>query len=312
MRKAIITGPTGSIGTALIEQLTANGVKVLAVVRPGSARAGNIPNHPLVSRVELDLNELDALPRLLRGETYDVFYHFGWDGTFGNVRNDMQVQLRNIQYTLKAVDAAAAVGCTRFIGAGSQAEYGRVEGKLSASTPAFPENGYGIAKLAAGQMSRILCGQKGMEHIWTRILSVYGPHDGLNTLVMYTIGKLLNKERPSFTPCGQQWDYLYAGDAGKAMYLIGMYGKNGKVYPIGSGCVRELREYTEIIRSAIDPTAVMGYGDNPYNDRQVMYLCADITELKEDTGFEPSYSFSAGIRETIDWYRSNVIRKKEQ
>ena len=57
----------------------------------------------------------------------------------------------------------AKLGCYKFIGAGSQAEYGRVEGKLTALTLTFPENGYGIAKLCAGQMSRILCEQKNMN-----------------------------------------------------------------------------------------------------------------------------------------------------
>ncbi len=59
-----------------------------------------------------------------------------------------------------------------FIGAGSQAEYGRVEGKLNSQVPAFPENGYGMAKLCAGQMTRIQC-ESWESDIWTRILSVY-------------------------------------------------------------------------------------------------------------------------------------------
>lgn len=99
----------------------------------------------------------------------------------------MQGQLQNIQYTLDAVELASRIGCKKFVGAGSQAEYGRVEGVLSASTPVFPENGYGIAKLCAGQMSRILCEQKQIEHIWTRILSIYGPYDGENTMIMSSI-----------------------------------------------------------------------------------------------------------------------------
>ena len=97
-----------------------------------------------------------------------------------------------------AVDAAAEMRCSVFIGAGSQAEYGRFEGKLNANVPTFPENGYGIAKLCAGQMTRIRCNQKGIKHIWTRILSVYGPYDGSGTMVMSTIEKLLSGAR---APC---------------------------------------------------------------------------------------------------------------
>ena len=65
----------------------------------------------------------------------------------------MELQNNNVKYALQAVKAAKELGCTRFVGAGSQAEYGRVEGTLTPDTPAFPENGYGIAKLCAGQMT---------------------------------------------------------------------------------------------------------------------------------------------------------------
>ena len=162
MKRAVITGPTGSIGLALINELVSNGVEVVAVVRPGSRRADRIKTSDMVKRVDCDLSELNKLPELIR-EGADVFYHFGWDGTFGNSRNNMYGQNLNVKYALDAVEAAFALGCDTFIGAGSQAEYGRYEGSLNESVPAFPENGYGIAKLCAGQMTRIACKQKGMR-----------------------------------------------------------------------------------------------------------------------------------------------------
>lgn len=305
MKNVIITGPTGSIGIALIKHLIMQNIHVLAICRKGSKRISNIPKSPLISVLELNLNELSQLPSLV-SQSYDTFYHFGWDGTFGNSRNNMQGQLQNIQYTLDAVEAASALGCTRFIGAGSQAEYGRGEGKLSSTTPTFPENGYGIAKLCAGQMSRILCEQKNICHIWTRILSVYGPYDGENTMIMSTIRKLLNGEKPQFTKGEQQWDYLYSRDAGKAMYLLGNSGRHGKIYCIGSGKTRALSEYISIIKEYINPNAELGIGEIPYAPKQVMHLCADISELTTDTRFLPEYEFEQGIFETINWYKERT------
>ena len=302
MRKAIITGPTGAIGIALIKQLIAHEVEVVAVCRKGSARLQNLPKHRLVSCVELDLDSLLELPQLVQTE-FDVFYHFGWDGTFGNSRNNLSHQLKNIQYTLEAVEVASKLGCKKFVGAGSQAEYGRTEGVCSPNTPTSPENGYGIAKLCAGQMSRVLCEQLGLEHIWTRIFSIYGPYDAENTMIMSTIRSLQNGDIPSLTKGEQEWDYLYSVDAGRAMYLIGMSGIHGKIYCIGSGTTRPLREYVEVLRDNIDKNAVLGIGQREYAEKQVMYLCADISELNRDTDFEPAYSFEQGIKETIDWYK---------
>ena len=303
MKRAIVTGPTGAIGVALIQALVEQNVEVLAIVRKGSKRIGNIPQSEYVRIVEFDLLELKKLPETEK-EEYDVFYHLGWDGTFGNSRNNMQGQLQNIQYALDAVECARKMGCKKFVGAGSQAESGRVEGKLSAKTSAFPENGYGIAKLCAGQMTRILCEQKGMEHIWVRILSVYGPYDGENTMVMSTVSKLLKGERPSFTKGEQMWDYLYSKDAGRALYLVGEKGIHGKIYCLGSGCVKPLKEYIEDIRNNIEPKKELKFGEIAYGANQVMYLCADIRELAQDTGFRPQYDFEKGIKETIDWCKS--------
>ena len=303
MKRAVISGATGVVGTALIKVLVSNGVEVLVLCREKSKRNGNILKHPLVEKKYCSLEELKFLKNDT-GKKYDVFYHFAWQGTIGTERNDMYLQNANVKYTLDAVEAAKSFGCHTFIGAGSQAEYGRVEGILSSSTPVFPENGYGIAKLCAGHLSRILCEQMGIQHIWARILSIYGPCDSDNSMVMSIIRDLLEKKRPSFTKGEQEWDYLYSMDAGQAMYALGQNGKSGKVYCIGSGMARPLLEYVEIIRDCINPQANLGIGEIPYADKQVMYLCADISELTIDTGFVPKYTFEEGIRETIEWYKN--------
>lgn len=309
MNRVVITGPTGAIGIALINELIKHNVEVIAVCRAGSNRTKNIPTHPLIRVIECSLDNLINLSKMV-DMPCDVFYHFGWDGTFGaDARNNMPGQVSNIQYTLDAVKAAKSLGCKKFIGAGSQAEYGRVEGKLSADTPAFPENGYGMAKLCAGNMSRIMCEQYGMDHVWTRILSIYGPYDGKHTMIMSTIDKLLRGEVPQLTKGEQMWDYLYSTDVGSAMYLIGEKGVHGKVYPIGSGRMYPLIDYIKQLRDEINPELELGIGMIPYGPKQVMHLCADISELEQDTGFTPQYSFEKGISETIEWYKNNYYEE---
>lgn len=313
MNRVIITGPTGAIGMALTEYLSERNVQVIAVVRSDSARKSQMKESDNVAIVECALTEMSELPQRVReairlkcwseNHPIEAFYHLAWDGTFGDSRNDMYLQNRNVKYALNAVDAAAELGCEVFIGAGSQAEYGRYEGKLNAEVPTFPENGYGMAKLCAGQMTRIRCEQKGIRHIWTRILSVYGPYDGSRTMVMSMIDKMLKGERASCTKGEQMWDYLYSKDAANMMYLLGCHGVHGKTYCLGSGMVKPLREYIEIIRDIVNPDAEIGFGDIEYSPLQVMNLCADISELRQDTGYEVQYSFQKGIMETIEWIR---------
>lgn len=302
MKRAIITGPTGAIGTALIRLLVKHDVEVTAVCRQGSRRLSNLPADDRVRVIECNLDRLLDLAVVLQ-EKYDIFYHFGWAGTFGKIRNDMYLQNQNVKYTLDAVELARSLGCGAFVGAGSQAEYGRVEGVLTPDTPAFPENGYGIAKLCAGQMSRIKCQEYGIRHVWTRILSVYGPYDGPDTMVNSTIRKLLRGEKTQFTPGNQQWDYLYSEDAAAMMAVLGEKGRDGQIYCLGSGRAKPLKEYIYQIRDLTAPGISLGIGEIPYGEKQVMYLCADISKVIQDTGYVPETSFEKGISETVQWYK---------
>jgi len=232
MKKVLITGSTGLIGIALINYLIDLGIEVTAIVRPFSKRLSHIPKSSLVDIVECDISDLHTLNLK---KQYDVLYHLGWEGTFGEARNDMYTQSNNIRYSLDAVNFAHRLGCQTFVFAGSQAEYGRVEGRISPETPAFPETGYGMAKFCAGNMSRILCNKFNIKHIWARIFSIYGAYDGENTMVISTINKLLKGEVPDFTACEQQWDYLYSKDAADALFLMAEKGKITKFIVLAQG-----------------------------------------------------------------------------
>lgn len=303
IQTAVVTGPTGAIGIALCEKLLRENVTVYAVCRPGSSRIKDLPKAAALHVVECDAKELATLPQKMEGVSVDAFFHFAWAHTIGQGRNDMPAQIENIQSTIDAVHAAKALGCQVFLGAGSQAEYGRVEGLLKSDTPAFPENGYGMAKLCAGQMSRVEAKALDIDHVWVRILSVYGPHDGPMTMISGTIRKLLAGERPALTAGIQRWDYLYAGDAADAFYLAACHGRNGAVYPLGSGQAMPLKDYIIQMRDAIDPALPLGLGEVPYGPLQVMHLQADISALQADTGFAPKTPFAEGIRKTIDWVK---------
>ena len=279
MKSAIVTGCTGAVGIALIEELLRENWYVIAVSRRASARMSAIPKHKNIEIVECNLDEMEQLPQMA-GRECDVFYHLAWDGTYGEDRMDCIRQNRNVEYTLQAVYAAKKLGCRVFVGAGSQSEFGHVDGVLTPELVCNPDNPYGAAKLSAGHNSRILCKQLGIRHNWCRILSL-----------------------------GEQiWDYIYSKDSARAFRLVAEHGKDGKVYCIGSGKAKKLREYIEVIRDCINPDLAIGFGEREYFPNQVMHLEADISELKQDTGFEIQYSFEDGIKETIEWCKENYLR----
>lgn len=296
MKKLIVTGATGSIGCSVVSKALEHGYDVTCIVHKGSTRVDNIPKSEHVHIVECNVSDY---PSLQMDGQYDVFIHLAWEKTYGALRDDVDIQTRNIQYTLDACRLAHRLGCKSFVGAGSQAEYGPKNEILTSELAVQPESGYGIAKYAAGKMSLMLCRQLGIRGNWIRIVSVYGPQDGASTLVNYTINELKAGRSPKLTKCEQQWDYLSSDDAAEGFIAVGERGQDGSIYVIGSGQRRQLSEYILDIKKALNSDAEIDFGAIDYFPHQPMFLLADITSLTKDTGWEPQMTFEEGIKKTM-------------
>ncbi len=305
MNAVVVTGATSMIGVAIIRSCLKNGVsKIYAVVRPDCKKLHRLPKNNKIEIICCDIENYGNLPDLLP-EKCDVFYHVAWSLTGSSRNADLSEQCKNILYTLDAVNAATALGCSKFIGAGSQAEYGRLDiERISPESPVNPVQPYGIAKYAAGKMALEQADRLGISCLWVRIFSVYGIYDKPSSMISSSLSKLIEGQVAQYTPAEQRWDYLFSEDAGEAFYLIGEKACGNKVYCLGSGIARPLKDYIEQMRVAVANDAKVDIGSLPYPAGVLMNLCADIQSLEEDTGFYPETDFSEGIKKTIAWMRA--------
>lgn len=295
-KKIIVTGATSMIGTAIIREYLKNDVdKIYAVIRPNSLNRYRIPNDDRIEIIECDTTEYRSLKDKIP-ENCNVFFHIAWDGT-GATRNKSTVgQAYNIVYTLEALSTAKELGCDKFIGSGSQAEYGLLDvPMINEESPTNPIIPYGIAKLAAGKLAISEAKKININCFWIRVFSVYGLYDKSTSMISAAITKMKSGEKMSFTPALQRWEYLNCDDAARAFYLIAEKSIGQKVYCLGSGQPRQLKDFIYEMRDIVNPDAELGIGDIPYKGNEVMNLCADISELKKDTGWEPVISFNMGI-----------------
>jgi nucleoside-diphosphate-sugar epimerase len=292
------------LGQALARHLHKQGVVVTLLVRPDSPRLHAVPASENVRLIPCDLAHLSTLSAEKIG-TCDAFFHLGWVGTRGRERDDAALQAQNVQYTLEAVKLAARLQCAVFVGAGSQAEYGHAPPPLTPTTPTHPVTAYGKAKHAAGHLSAEACRAQGIDHVWARILSVYGPGDHPDTMMMSCIQSLVCGEPMAFTAGEPLWDYLYSADAARALARMALSGKNGTNYPLGSGHARPLKEYILEARDVLRPGQTMQLGALPTPPGQVS-LAADISPLTRDTGFVPQVPFAEGVRRTANWIKEQT------
>lgn len=307
MKRVFITGATSMIGVAFVKQCIQKEVYVTAIDRYNSVNSKRIPESRYVEIADCDL---DYMSKYTSSKQFDAFYHFAWSNTDKNNRFDPELQEKNIQYTLDAVNLAEKLGCRAFIGAGSQAEYGISTQTILPDSPVNPVMAYGVAKYSAGKLSSLSCNRKGLRHVWGRIFSSYGLYDKQETMIMYVIDSLLKRNAPDLTMCEQLWDYIFCDDVARAFFLMGKNGGKSAVYNVASGQAKPLVEYIKIIRDCIDANLELGIGNKPYSSDQIMHLCGDISNLTEDTGFLPQTSFRDGIIQTINWYKEYLDNEK--
>lgn len=307
MKSVVVTGATSMIGVALIEECIKNNVKVLAILRKDSNRLYRLPQSELIRILECDLDDLESISR---EENYDVFYHLAWSHSAKIHRDNPILQEENIRTTMSAVTLAKKLGCYKFIGAGSQAEYGKVDHVISPDTPVDPATAYGIAKYAAGRLSEKLCRQYGLIHIWGRIFSVYGRYDNAGTMLDYAINQFLRAKPAEFSAATQMWDYLHEKDAGQIFFLLGEKVEKNSVYCIANGNARPLKEFILQVKENFGTGAECRFAKET-RDSEIFGLQADISTLINDTGYVPETVFSDGIADMIR-YKTEKYKTRQE
>ena len=289
-----ITGATSMLGVATIKECIKQNIFVLAFCRSNSKNICRIPDNELVKIVECDLDLMQEFN--VEQLKADVFIHFAWTFTDKEGRNDPVKQMKNVQYTLDAVYLAKRLGCRKFIGAGSQAEYGTPNTILKEDTPVNPVVPYGVAKYASGRFAKIECEKVGMEYNWVRILSVYGINDLPGTLISQLIYNAKNNIPMGLSGCEQTWDYLFEDDAGRAFVAIAEKGVDGRIYNLGSGVSRILKTFVQDVINVINPEYIPKYGAFPYNSKNPFTLQVDIGPLRNDLDWVPIHDFKDGVK----------------
>ena len=298
INRVVVTGATGMIAVALIKRLIQDNINVYAVTRPDSRNQSRLPKSDLINIIECDLSEISGITKNITTKI-DVFYHFGWEASANNRDSDIDAQILNIKYTLDAYRAACTLGSEKFIGAGSQAEYGvNVDDLIiDEESPLNPTSPYGIAKTAAYKIIHSLSYGRNTGVIWARVFSVYGTNDHEHTL----INKLINAQEGSvidISSCEQTWNYLYEEDAGEAFYKLGVSGRVNEVYNIANGESKQLKLFVNQVFLLLNRKLILNFG--AINNLVINNLNPSIKKLENDTGFFSKISFQEGIAKIIE------------
>ncbi|MEG1836463.1 MAG: NAD(P)-dependent oxidoreductase [Synergistaceae bacterium] len=308
MKKAIVTGANGFVGIWLLKTLLANAIEVIAVVKDRDENVDDIKKMHGVEIVYCELADLSSLKAKLKklGGKIDAFYHLAWCGSTGDSRGDYELQLNNAKYTVDAVKIAFELGCKRFVGAGTLAEFDcNAYLPINGSTPSIVSN-YGVAKIAAHYMSKAEANRLGIDHVWAYLSNTYGIGNRTQNFINFAVKKMLVDDEVNFTTATQLYDFVYVSDIASALYLLAEKGRNNYAYYIGSTQPTELKNYITMIRDAIDNSIVLNFGAVEFKGIKHPKEVFDCAELVEQTGYCPKVSFEDGIRDTIKWLSTEI------
>ena len=300
---AVITGGSGFIGSWLIDELLKHNYQVIAIVRNKNSILHEYIDNENFSTVMFE----DCEHLIYQNEKkIDVFFHLAWGGVTPEEKNNFPLQVENIILAEKMIRLAKNLNCKRFIAAGTVAEYVFSDKVMDVYEKQTPNDIYGAAKVSCHYFLDILSRQLNQPFIWTVIPSTYGERRRDNNIITYTIRSLLRGDIPKYGSLEQMWDFLYVSDVAKALRLIGEKGRLDRIYGIGSGIHRPLREYICEIRDLIDSNLKLDIGVNTNMSTQTFSSCVNIEQLCNDTGFKPEVTFKEGIKRTIEYLRNEL------
>lgn len=294
MMRICVAGADCFIGIPLIKALANKVDEVVAVVKEDDASRSLFNEFDNVTTISLDFHNYEAL-----GDTIgyvDCLIVLTWIGTRGETRQNEKLQKENYNIISSAIKSVIAKGCKKVLTAGSQAEYGLVDGIISEDTPCNPNTEYGKYKLKLFNDMSVYCAQNGVSYKEPRFFSLYGPGDFSGTLIMSTIDKMLKNEDCPFTESTQSWDYLYIEDAVDAISQLCFKKCPEGAYNIGNGDSKPLKDFIEELKRIINSNSKLNFGAVPYGKSGAVSIHPNISKIKREIGWEPKFSFEQGIR----------------
>ena len=302
MKRAIITGADGFVGSNTVNCFLQNGIEVLAIDIVDEPR--RLKSQDGLKYKCLDISDVSSLATVASIGEYDTFVHFAWVGSAGPQRTDYNLQMQNALNTVECMKVAKQLGCERFVCAGSIMER-EVEAAVH-SQGSRPGMGYiyGMGKHIAHCLCKAVAADIGIDLLWPMITNAYGVGELSPRFVNTTLRKIINGEPLQFTAGTQNYDFVYVTDVARAFYAVAQDGVPFKEYIIGSGNARPLREFILEMQQALAPDAVPQFGDVPFTGTNLPLSAFDSSELEQDCLIKPEVSFADGTRMTMEWLKS--------
>ena len=208
--------------------------------------------------------------------------------------------------TFVLLEAVKHRNIKKFIHISTDEVYGETPEGISfdESSPLMPTNPYAASKAAADRIAHSYYHSYNVPVCIMRLSNNYGPYQFPEKFIpLMIIRAIQDSELPLYGDGNQKRDWIYVGDAVKAVELVIEKGNPGEIYNVSGGNeIKNIDVVKRILKVLGKPESLIRYvKDRPAHDKRYSMDDNKIREL----GFEPEMEFEGGLERTIEWYREN-------
>ena len=320
MKKILVTGGAGFIGSNFINYILSNRDDVVIVNLDKLTYAGNLQNltnvekHPNYSFIKGDIVNDELVSYIFQKYAISHVINFAAESHVDRSILGSEIFFRtNVLGTNVLLENAKRFGVEKFVQISTDEVYGSLgpEGQFEETTPLQPNSPYAASKAAADMMALAFQHTYNVPVVITRCSNNYGPYQFPEKLIpLMILNSLKNKKLPVYGDGLNVRDWIYVIDHNKAVELVLEKGKTGEVYNIGANTEKPNIEIVKLILDQVKKSEdlIEYVKDRPGHDRR---YAINSTKIKKELGWQVQHSFEDAIKSTVKWFIENEKWWKE-
>ena len=327
MKKILITGGAGFIGSHVVRRMVKNYPSYQIFNLDALTYAGNLENiadiqdEPNYEFIKGDIVDADFIHTLFQQHQFDGVIHLAAESHVDrSITDPLSFVKTNVIGTMNLLNAAKEIwkgnyDGKRFYHVSTDEVYGSLgaTGLFTENTPYDPNSPYSASKASSDHFVRAYGETYGLPYVITNCSNNYGPNHFPEKLIPLLINNILhNKPLPVYGDGKYTRDWLYVLDHAIAIDLVFHQGKNHETYNIGGFNEWQNIDLVKLLCQKMDEKIGREKGtsaqlitfvkDRPGHD---LRYAIDASKINKELGWKPSVTFEEGLSQTIDWYLNN-------
>ena len=315
--KYLVTGGAGFIGSNFMHYMTEKYPEDMFICLDALTYAGNYNNIKTLENKENfkfvhgDITDREFINKLFEQEKFDYVVNFAAESHVDNsIKNPSIFLTTNILGTQVLMDACRKYGIKRYHQVSTDEVYGdlpldRPDLLFNETTPIKTSSPYSASKASADLLVLAYHRTFGLPITISRCSNNYGPYQFPEKLIPVVISKALNNEPvPVYGKGENVRDWIHVHDHNVGVDMIIKNGKDGEIYNLGGHSERTNLDVVKTILKQLNKSEdlIQFVTDRPGHD---LRYAIDSTKSEQELGWDRTYTFEDGIKETVEWYVNN-------